>query len=80
MEAATPPRVANPTAQPNMIRQTQRLPGDRPPEEDCHRTDEFPEGHRISKVVHEVRPNEDDADKEIPERPSFSTQEEKQMH
>ena len=73
-EAATPPRVATPTAQQNMIRRAQRLPGDWPPAEGCHRTDEFPEGHGISEVVPEVRPNEDKEDKEIPEQPSFSTQ------
>ena len=64
-EAATPPRVATPTAQPNMIRQAQRSPGDNTPAEECHRIDEFPEGHRISEVVPEVRPNEDDDNEEI---------------
>ena len=73
-EAATPPRVANPTVQPNMIRQAQRLPGDWPPSEDCHITDEFPEGHGISEEVPGVIPNEDDDSEEIPERPRFSTQ------
>ena len=48
-EAATPPRVATQTAQPNMIRQAQWLPGNWPPAEDCHRTDEFTERHRIAK-------------------------------
>ena len=65
-EAATPPRVATPTVQPNMIRQAQRLPGDWPPAQDCHKADEFPEGHGINEVVPEVRPNEDDDDEEIP--------------
>ena len=65
-----------------MIRQLQRLPGDWPPAENCHRTDEFPEGHGIIKEVTELRPvpshpNEDDDDEEIPGQPRFSTQEEK---
>ena len=72
--------MATPTAQSNIIRQAQRLPCDWPPAEDCHRTDEFPEGRRISKEVPEVRPNKDDDDGVIPERPRFSTQKGKRMH
>ena len=65
-EAATPPRVATPAVQPNMIHQAQRLPDNWPPAQDCHKTDEFPESHGINKVVPEVRPNEDNDDKKIP--------------
>ena len=72
-EAETPPRVETPTAQPDMICQAQWLPGDWPPVEDCHRTYEFPEGHGIIKEVPEERPNEDDDEEEIPERPRFRT-------
>ena len=84
-EAATPPRVATPTAQPNMIRQAQRLPGEWPPAEYGHRIDEFPEEYGIINEVPKLRPipshpNEDDDDKEIPARQRFSTQEEKRMH
>ena len=68
-EAATLPRVETPT-EPDMIRQSPRIPSNWPPAENCDSIAKVPELGPIQS-----HPNEDDDDDEIMERPKCIKQE-----